>query len=85
MLPKKRNSKHRKTFEKSPVANLYRYVPTGVYYAKPRIKGKLMSKCLKTDKLSVAKLRLGDYLKEEHHKAESLDNAARGKMTFAAS
>jgi hypothetical protein len=72
----------RKTFEKSPVANLYRYVPTGVYYAMPRIKGKLKSKCLNSDKLSVAKLRLGDYLKEEHQKAESLDNTVRGKMTF---
>ena len=72
----------RKIFEKSPVANLYRYVPTGVYYAMPRIKGKLKSKCLNTDKLSVAKLRLGDYLREEHQKAESLDNTVRGKMTF---
>jgi integrase len=82
MQTKKRSSDSPKTFEKSPVANLYRYVPTGAYYAMPRIKGKLKSKCLKTDKMSVAKLRLGDYLKEEHQKAESLDNAARGKMTF---
>lgn len=71
-----------KAFEKSPVANLYRYVPTGMYYAKPRIKGKLKSKSLKTDKFSVAKLRLADFLKEEYQKAESLDNTVRGKMTF---
>lgn len=71
-----------KPFEKSSIANLYRYVPTGVYYAMPRIRGKLKSKCLKTDKFSVAKMRLSDFLKEEHQKAESLDNTLRGKMTF---
>ncbi|MDB6113044.1 MAG: hypothetical protein JWR69_4794 [Pedosphaera sp.] len=70
-----------KQFEKSSVANLYRYVPTGVYYARPRIGGKLKSKSLKTDKFSVAKMRLADYVKEEHQRAESLDNAMRGKMT----
>jgi integrase len=71
-----------KRFEKSSVANLYRYVLTGMYYAMPRIKGKLKSKSLKTDKFSVAKLRLADFLKEEYQKAESLDNTVRGKMTF---
>ena len=70
------------TWEESSVANLYRYAPTGVYYARPRIKGKAKVKCLKTDKLTVAKLRLGDFLKEEHRKAESIDNTVRGKVTF---
>jgi hypothetical protein len=69
-------------YQKSPVANLYSYVPTGVYYAKARIGGKIKKKCLNTNVFSVAKLRLADYLKEEHRKAESLDNAVRGKMTF---
>jgi integrase len=71
-----------KRFEKSSVANLYRYVPTGVYYAMPRIRGKLKSKSLKTDKFSVAQLRLADFLKEEHQKAESFENTVRGKLTF---
>jgi len=35
-----------------------------------------------TDSLSVAKLRLGDFLKEENHRAEVVQSAARGKMTF---
>jgi integrase len=70
------------TWQKSSVANLYRYAPTGVYYARPRIKGKVKVKCLKTDRLTVAKLRLSDFLREEHRKAESLDNTVRGKMTF---
>jgi integrase len=70
------------TFQKSSVANLYFYAPTGVYYARPRIKGKVKSKCLKTDKLTVAKQRLSDFLREEHRKAESMDNTAAGKLKF---
>ena len=47
------------------------------------MKGKLIWKSLKTDALAVAKLRLGDFLKEEGHRAEIVESAARGKMTFA--
>jgi len=68
--------------QKSSVANLYFYAPTGVYYARPRIKGKVKSKCLKTDKLSVAKQRLADFLREEHRKAEAMDNTRGGKLNF---
>jgi integrase len=64
------------------VANLYRYGPTGKYYAKARIAGKLKVKCLKTEKFSVAKLRLSDFLREEHQKAESRTHVVSGKMTF---
>ena len=71
-----------KTWQKSSVANLYSYAPTGVYYARPRIKGKVKVKCLKTDKLTVAKQRLADFLREEHRKAEAMNNTKRGKMTF---
>lgn len=71
-----------KIWQKAPVANLYRYVPTGVYYARPRIKGKEKSKCLKTDKLSVAKLRLADFIRAEQRKATASGNLINGKMTF---
>lgn len=71
-----------KIWQKAPVANLYRYGPSGKYYARPRIKGKIKSKCLKTDKLTVAKLRLADYLREEHKLAAASENVTNGKMTF---
>lgn len=71
-----------KIWQKAPVANLYRYVPTGIYYARPRIKGKEKSKCLKTDKLSVAKLRLADFIRAEQRKASASGNLINGKMTF---
>jgi len=46
-----------------------------------RVGGKLIRKSLKTDVLSVAKLRLADLDKEERRRAESTDAAARGEMT----
>jgi integrase len=76
------NTDSQKTWQKSSVANLYAYAPTGVYYARPRIKGKVKVKCLQTDKLTVAKQRLADFLREEHRKAEAMDNTTRGKLKF---
>jgi len=71
-----------KTWIKSPVANLYQYAPTGGYYARPRLKGKIISKSLKTDKLHVAKMRLADFLREIHCRAAIQGAFQKGKMTF---
>src|SRR6202012_5113475 len=68
---------------KTPVANLVRHVQSGNYYARIRVRGKLIWKSLKTDRISVAKLRLGDFHKEERQRAEATKAVARGKMTFA--
>ena len=72
-----------KEWQKTPFANLIRYVPSGTYYARLRVKGKLIRKSLKTDVLSVAKLRLGDYEKQERQRAESIEAVTQGKMTVA--
>jgi integrase len=69
-------------WQKTPIANLVCNTASGTYYARVRVKGKLIWKSLKTDRLSVAKLRLGDFLKEENHRAEVVESAARGKMTL---
>ena len=45
--------------------NLYRYKPSGIYFARVRIKGKLFRKSLETDVVSVARLRLVDFIKEK--------------------
>ena len=66
----------------TPVSNLVRYVPSGKYFARVRVGGKLIRKSLKTDLLSVAQLRLGDLVKTERTGLESRSSAARGKMTF---
>ena len=69
-------------WQKTPVANLVRNTSSGNYYARARVRGKLIWKTLKTDRMSVAKLRLGDFLKEENHRAEATQATVRGKMTF---
>ena len=66
----------------SPVANLVRYVPSGIYFARARVGGKLIRRSLKTDVLSVAQLRLSDLLKVERQATESRASASKGKMTF---
>jgi len=69
-------------WQKTPVANLVRHVQSGNYYARIRLRGKLIWKTLKTDRISVAKLRLSDFHKEERHRADAHKAVARGKMTF---
>jgi integrase len=71
-------------WQKTPVANLVRHVQSGNYYARFRVGGKLIWKSLKTDRISVAKLRLGDFHKEERQRAAAHKAVARGKMTFGA-
>ena len=51
-------AKSNKDWQKTQYSNLIRYVPSGTYYARLRVKGKLIRKSLKTDLISVAKLRL---------------------------
>jgi integrase len=67
---------------KSSVANLVRYVPSGIYFARVRVGGKLIRRSLKTDKLSVAQLRLGDFVKQERGQLEARVEAGKGRMTF---
>ena len=69
-------------WQKTPVANLVRNAASKTYYGRLRVTGKLIWKSLKTDRMSVAKLRLGDFLKEEREKASAGKAVARGKMTF---
>ncbi|MGH8023019.1 MAG: hypothetical protein ACRED1_05540, partial [Limisphaerales bacterium] len=79
---KAEKTEQRVQWQKTPVANLVRNASSGIYYARVRVKGKLIWKSLKTDILSVAKLRLGDFLKEENHRVEVIQAATRGKMKF---
>jgi len=53
-----------------------------MYFARFRVNGKLIRKSLKTDSITVAKLRLGDMEKAERQIAESHANVVRGKMSF---
>ena len=70
-------------WQKTLVANLVRHVQSGNYYARFRVRGKLIWKSLKTDRISVAKLRLGDFHKVEWQRAAAQTAVTRGKMKFA--
>lgn len=62
--------------------NLVRYAPSGTYFARFRVGGKLVWKSLKTRTFSVAKQRLPDTIREHRAKLESVTAFADGKMTF---
>jgi len=58
-------------------------VTSGTYFARVRIGGKLIRQSLKTDRISVARLRLTDFVKEERENLEARAEATKGRMTFA--
>ena len=67
---------------KTPFANLVRYVPSGIYFSRIRVRGKLIRRSLKTNKLAVAKLRLGDLEKVERQRIEVQGAVENGNMRF---
>ncbi|HUB86655.1 MAG TPA: hypothetical protein VMB22_02095, partial [Verrucomicrobiae bacterium] len=67
---KKEAAEKNRLWQKTSYANLIRYVPSGMYFCRVRVRGKLIRKSLKTDVLSVAKLRLSDKEKEFRQKAQ---------------
>ena len=69
-------------WQSTQYSNLIRYVSSGTYYARFRVSGKLVWKSLKTDKITVAQLRLGDLEKEERKKAEQGQLLAKGRVLF---
>ena len=79
-------SKPKKTrnWQKTTFANLIRYTPSGVYFLRVRVQGKLVRRSLKTDVLTVAKLRLVDEEKKlrQASKAGQAVQRGRGQMSF---
>ena len=73
----------RSPWVKAPVANLVRYKPSGIYFSHAKVGGKLIRRSLKTEVLSIAKLRLRDLLAGEHQRAGRQKAVAAGKMTFS--
>lgn len=69
-------------WQKSPVPNLIRYVPSGIYFARVRVGGKLIRRSLGCTKLSVAQLRLADFTKEQRTQLEIRQTAEAGQLTF---
>lgn len=68
-------------WQKTQYANLVRYIPSGNYFARIKVRGKLIRKSLETDQVTVAKLRLNDLEKQERQVAESKESLRSGRMT----
>jgi integrase len=66
----KNGKKDQKTWQFLPDSHLVRYVPSGVYFARVKVSGKIIRKSLKTDVLSVARLRVADFVKEQKAKPQ---------------
>jgi hypothetical protein len=64
---------------------LVRCVPSGIYFARFKVHGKLIRKRPNTDAPAVAKLRLGDFENPARQRAEFQTNATRGKLSFLGS
>ena len=79
---KARSSASEKLWLKTPVPNLVRYGPSGTYFARVRVRGKLIRRSLNTQSVTTAKLRLIDLEKAERQTAENAMERANGKMTF---
>ncbi|HOF47167.1 MAG TPA: hypothetical protein PLY00_02915 [Verrucomicrobiota bacterium] len=71
-----------KVWQKTPSSNLLRYVPSGFYFARIRVGGKLIRRSLESTVLSVAKLKLADLKKEERTRLENHKQFGSGKATF---
>jgi hypothetical protein len=63
-------------------ANLVRFVRSGVYFSRIRVQGKLIRRSIKTDTLSVAKLRFGDLKKVERQWVEIQGGPSSGNLRF---
>jgi hypothetical protein len=80
---KAENAESSSLWTKAPVANLVRYEPSGIYFARAKVRGKLVRKTLDTNILSVAKLRLADVMDAEYRAVAPSQTKIIGKMTFA--
>jgi hypothetical protein len=82
LSPDQSIAKSRNDWQKTQFANLVRYVPSGTYYARLRVQGKLVRRSLKTKAISVAKLRLSELEKRERRLADHQRPSAKGTITL---
>lgn len=68
-------------WERTAVQNLFRYRPSGTYFARFKVGGKPIRQSLDTTVFSVAKQRLPDKVREYRSRHESIKSFANGKMT----
>jgi hypothetical protein len=65
------------------MANFVRHIQCRNYYARNRVRSKLIWKSFKTDRVRVAKLRLDNFFKDERQCAATQVAVARGRRLSA--
>lgn len=70
-------------WQKAPGSNLFRYGPFGIYFAGFGSAGKEILRSLQTDKITIARLRLADQLKQAARLAEKQGQVRRGCVPFS--
>ena len=65
---------------KTPYPNLIRYKPSGTYFGRVRVNGKLIRRSLETHVLTVAKLKLSDFLQDHRRLAINKGQSVNGEV-----
>src|SRR6266542_6214401 len=65
---------------KTPYPNLIRYQPSRNYFGRVRVNGKLIRRSLETHVLSVAKLKLSDFLQDHRRLAINKGQSVKGEV-----
>jgi integrase len=65
---------------KTPYPNLIRYKPSGTYFGRVRVNGKLIRRSLETHVLTVAKLKLSDFLQDHRRLALNKGQSVNGEV-----
>jgi len=76
----KRNPLADSEWVKTPYPNLIRYKPSGNYFGRVRVNGKLIRRSLETHVLSVAKLKLSDFLQDHRRLAIDKGHSVKGEV-----
>jgi integrase len=75
-----RKSKADADWLKTPYPNLIRYKPSGTYFGRVRVNGKLIRRSLETHVLSVAKVKLSDFLQDYRRLAINKGPSVKGEV-----
>lgn len=65
---------------KTPYPNLIGYKPSGNYFGRVRVNGKLIRRLLETHILTVAKLKLSDFLQDHRRLAINKGESVMGEI-----
>jgi integrase len=65
---------------KTPYPNLLRYKPSGTYFGRVRVNGKLIRRSLETHVLTVAKIKLSDFLQDHRRLAINKGESVKGEV-----